>query len=465
MNSLISIIIPAHNAAVFLPDALESVRIQGYSPVEIIVVDDSSHDDTATVAERLGADQVIRRDGQGSPAASRNAGFAVSSGEWLLFLDADDTLPPGTLVAYASHIAAHPDTEIVGGYVHMVTLGGADSSAMHAPIMQRNIPFVNVHLGAALIHRRVIERVGLFDEGLITAEDVDWVLRAEEADVRRVLLRRSTLFYRRHNANLTETQGVPMLKNDFRIALHRAFERRGVWVDETHFPQWSHLLVPITDPPARLSLIIAPPTYTAPDEVLDEITRQTRLPDEVIILAPEDACAHAVIPDALRGRVRFIACALCDASALLDGVRAASGDVIAFLRPGDRWLPEYLQQIVQQIDLHPEVEYIIASQIVVSENLTGTGSSVQPPSLLSALVARRRLFDVLGGFEARFTWAYADHWFMRALDAAVPYRRLESPLVLVRAVPDADVPLYMRELLLIRAESMRRRAHERKYLT
>ncbi len=465
MNALISVIIPAHNAAVFLPDAVESVRAQGYSPIEIIVVDDGSRDDTAALAESLGVDRVVRRSAQSSPSAARNAGYAVSTGDWLLFLDADDTLPPGTLTAYAAHIDTDQDIGIVGGFVHMVTLGGVDSSAAHAPTMQRNMPFINVHLGAALIRRSVMEQVGTFDEALVSAEDVDWYLRVEESGVRRVLLRRSTLFYRRHTGNITQTQGRAVLHNDFLIALRRAFERRGNPVDERDFPRWKHLLVPISDPPARLSVIIPPGTRGTIAKALAEVAAQTRLTDEVVVIAPSRDAVAAIVPDALRDRLCVVESPISDASIIAEGVRAASGDVVAFLRPGDRWMPDYLERMSAALDAHPEVEYLVASRMVEETGLVSVRVNAQPASLLAGLVVRRRLFETLGGFDARYTWAYDDDWFVRAQDAAVPYAMLNVVLAMAMAVPAEHVPAYMRELLMVRAASMRRRAHERKYLT
>lgn len=102
-----SVIIPAYNCEKYLTDAVESVRRQPIKDIEIIIVDDGSTDSTGQICDRLagasGADSdekhretgqgpavyVIHQDNRGASAA-RNAGIRRASGEYVLFLDADD---------------------------------------------------------------------------------------------------------------------------------------------------------------------------------------------------------------------------------------------------------------------------------------------------------------------------------------------------------------------------------------
>ena len=90
-NPLVSVIIPCYNHAQFLPDAIRSVQQQTYSPVEIVVVNDGSTDDTETVAKQFDTVKHIYQTNRGLSAA-RNTGIEHSSGEFLVFLDADDWL-------------------------------------------------------------------------------------------------------------------------------------------------------------------------------------------------------------------------------------------------------------------------------------------------------------------------------------------------------------------------------------
>jgi glycosyltransferase involved in cell wall biosynthesis len=94
MNDLVSVIIPAHNAAPFLPATLRSALAQTHARLEIIVVNDASTDATAAIA-RTFADEdprvkLIDLKANGGPARARNAGIEASTGRYIAFLDGDD---------------------------------------------------------------------------------------------------------------------------------------------------------------------------------------------------------------------------------------------------------------------------------------------------------------------------------------------------------------------------------------
>src|SRR5262249_25220663 len=90
MCPLVSVVIATYNSSRFIAQAVQSVLEQTYRPVEIVVVDDGSNDDTAEVLACY-RDRVryVYQDNRG-PAAARNRGIAEANGELLAFLDADD---------------------------------------------------------------------------------------------------------------------------------------------------------------------------------------------------------------------------------------------------------------------------------------------------------------------------------------------------------------------------------------
>ncbi len=93
----VSVIIPAYNCSVYLPEAIESVLTQTYTDIEIIVVDDGSTDDTPeVVAPYLDRIRYIRQSNKGLPAA-RNTGIRASGGEFVALLDGDDSWLPEKL--------------------------------------------------------------------------------------------------------------------------------------------------------------------------------------------------------------------------------------------------------------------------------------------------------------------------------------------------------------------------------
>lgn len=93
MQHLVSIIMPAYNAARYLSESVESVRCQTFVDWELIVIDDGSEDETAEIAKRFAvSDARVRVISQanGGQASARNSGLAAARGDLIAFLDADD---------------------------------------------------------------------------------------------------------------------------------------------------------------------------------------------------------------------------------------------------------------------------------------------------------------------------------------------------------------------------------------
>jgi len=108
---LVSIVIPCHNSAAWLPETLESALAQTWTRREIILVDDGSTDDSAAIARRYEARgvRVIAQTNAGA-AAARNRGLAEANGDFLQFLDADDLLAPDKIEHQVRLLAARgPD--------------------------------------------------------------------------------------------------------------------------------------------------------------------------------------------------------------------------------------------------------------------------------------------------------------------------------------------------------------------
>lgn len=98
MSPAVSVIVPCYGQAHLLPEAVASVQAQDVDDWELLVVDDGSPDDTATVAARLMAEdsrvKLIRKP-NGGLSSARNAGLNAATGRFVQFLDADDVLLPG----------------------------------------------------------------------------------------------------------------------------------------------------------------------------------------------------------------------------------------------------------------------------------------------------------------------------------------------------------------------------------
>src|SRR5881392_2785546 len=114
-SGLVSVIIPCHNQAHFLDEAIESVLTQTYPNHEIIVVDDGSTDNTETVAKCHSPLRYIYQENAG-PSAARNTGFEQSRGEYLVLLDADDRLLPEALEIGVDCLRQHPECAFASGH-------------------------------------------------------------------------------------------------------------------------------------------------------------------------------------------------------------------------------------------------------------------------------------------------------------------------------------------------------------
>lgn len=103
-TGLTSIIVPTFNHAEWLPDAIESALAQT-APVEVIVVDDGSSDGTDAVLERYRRTAMVRAFSlpHGGPSTARNFGLAQASGDFVMFLDADDVISPAKVATQLEH--------------------------------------------------------------------------------------------------------------------------------------------------------------------------------------------------------------------------------------------------------------------------------------------------------------------------------------------------------------------------
>ena len=95
----VSVVMPNYNKAKFLPRAIQSVLDQTYSPVELVIVDDASTDESVSMADKYLAAytdriRLIKLDQHRGPAAARNEGIRASRGDVVCFLDSDDVYSP-----------------------------------------------------------------------------------------------------------------------------------------------------------------------------------------------------------------------------------------------------------------------------------------------------------------------------------------------------------------------------------
>lgn len=173
----VSVIIPCHNYGAFLGKAIESVLAQAYKPAKIIVMDDASTDDTKEVTMRYsdrGVDYV--RCENRSLSLTRNAGAMYTNTPFLMYLDADDYLPPHYIKKCITHMH---DPKVALVYGDMQNFGD-DNRLLNIPQFDHDrLERQNYISSHALIRRQVLDLVGGYrDLPNFALEDWDFYRRA-----------------------------------------------------------------------------------------------------------------------------------------------------------------------------------------------------------------------------------------------------------------------------------------------
>jgi glycosyltransferase involved in cell wall biosynthesis len=186
----VSVIIPTYNRAHCLSDAIDSVLAQSYQDFELIVVDDGSTDSTPEIIAAYGKRLSYIIQPNGGVSAARNTGIKKAQGEWIAFLDSDDTWLQDKLRVQVDDLRTHPMA-----VAHMVDANISDSKGKEHSIFEirglktdfkrqpfRARPLLDVleapfFTPCWMIRRKVIETAGYFNERLELYEDYDLLTR------------------------------------------------------------------------------------------------------------------------------------------------------------------------------------------------------------------------------------------------------------------------------------------------
>jgi glycosyltransferase involved in cell wall biosynthesis len=179
---VVSVVIPTHDRADLVLEAVNSVLVQDYTDYEIIVVDDGSSDETEHVLSRLIQNGIIRyyyQNNQGE-AAARNFGIIMSKGEFVAFLDSDDLFEPKKLGRQVEYLRAHPEVGLVhSSFVKFNNLGqdlGHRNTSWFSGYVYPQILLYWTTLMAVdtvIVPRKVFDDIGLFDIALKMGTDLD----------------------------------------------------------------------------------------------------------------------------------------------------------------------------------------------------------------------------------------------------------------------------------------------------
>jgi glycosyltransferase involved in cell wall biosynthesis len=122
----VSVVIPLYQAARFIKETLDSVAAQSSPAAEVLVVDDGSTDDGASIALAHALKPRVLRKTNGGPASARNAGIAMATGELVAFLDADDLWEKEKLARQVATYCATPGVGLF--FAHMAYFQETDGT-------------------------------------------------------------------------------------------------------------------------------------------------------------------------------------------------------------------------------------------------------------------------------------------------------------------------------------------------
>lgn len=209
---LISVVIPAHNAEMYLDEALASVRSQTFSDYEILVIDDGSTDLTAEIASSYDGVVLLSQENRGE-AAARNSGIRAARGMYVAFLDADDIWFPSKLEKQVRRLMAHPRT--AWAYSDALVFDSAtrrticrigERIRLHEgdilrPLLLRSF----IPSATPVVKRTALTEAGFFDEARERSMGVDWSMWLRIAERHAVeLIDEPLAMIRMHATNISQ---------------------------------------------------------------------------------------------------------------------------------------------------------------------------------------------------------------------------------------------------------------------
>lgn len=216
---VVSVVVPTHNRAALLNDTLESLTAQTYRPLQLIVVDDGSQDDTAKVVSKAieraprGCQIMYERQEPAGGPAARNRGALHSTGEFIVFMDDDDISSKDFLEARVATLRAHARTNLCygpwkrfmsSGNQYQILDSKCESAQATEPWWYSLLANWDLLLQGCVLRRDLVSRVGPWRIELSKSQDLDYKARllADET-CRPVYSKNGRVFYRLHAESIS----------------------------------------------------------------------------------------------------------------------------------------------------------------------------------------------------------------------------------------------------------------------
>jgi glycosyltransferase involved in cell wall biosynthesis len=208
IKPLVSVIIPAYNAAKYIKQTIDSVLSQKLTNYEIIVIDDGSTDQTSQIIASYDHDIIYVFQENRGQGAARNAGLQLARGDLISFLDADDLWCPDALLLLVQMLAKRPNIDVVYCWWEYVDEHGRElpekgrysqrGNLLDSLLLSNRFPIMT-----SLTRRTCIDKINGFDESRCITEDWDFWLRLAKNGCQFEYLPHVLAKYRFHGNNWT----------------------------------------------------------------------------------------------------------------------------------------------------------------------------------------------------------------------------------------------------------------------
>lgn len=530
----ISAVIPLYNGAGFITAALDSVYAQDVLPDEVIVVDDGSTDDGPSIVRQYAGTPplILLRKENGGQSSARNFGIRHASGTLIALLDQDDLWYPHHLRELVRPFQQEPSRRIGWTYSNLDEIGcdgqlrgrsvldacTTDHPKIDLATCLREDMFILP--SASLILRAAIEEVGYFDEQLSGYEDDDLFLRMFVAGYHNVYISEALGQWRIYAASSSYSRRMAISRMVYARKLLDAFPDQPVLgrydsskllaprflkqaVDEARtalsrgdtaiagmcladIEYLERKIAPVAPPhPLRDRLLVTAVVLLRDGaatirESLHSVQQQSRAVDEIVVVddGSSDDGPQIVQDLAIDRRIRLITKPPgTQAAARNAGVRAAHGDVVAFLDQGDRWHFDHVEVLLDPFrELRPvelawtcgDVSEIEADGATARRHRSLAQEGPQPKRTLadclahemlvmpSAAMLSRKAYWAVGGCDERLDVFEDDDLFVRLFKAGyenfhvkhpVTARRRQRSPALDNAQISASRMLYLQKLV------------------
>jgi len=283
----VSVIVPTYNRGHCIEQCLDSLLAQTVPALEILVVDDGSHDDTRRRVARYGAGVTYIHKTNGGKPSAVNLALQRARGDWVWIFDDDDIALPQANALRLAALATQPDAGFVYAG-HLVWTEGTERSPAACRPHRPPPPLPGAfffelmrscywHLGTALVRRELMLDLGGLDPALLSGEDYDLQMRL--ARVARPAYCADPIFYFRKHAG---ARGAPTIR-------YTAGERATV------FRRFSHMLGLKLRGTVPLAEFLVPPQPATPDRALPAAARASALLNRIEVM-----CNHGCMAEMLQ---------------------------------------------------------------------------------------------------------------------------------------------------------------------